>query len=169
MKFLLEFKMTLIRRTAALSIILITICFNGFGQVDFSGKWKLNLEKTVFAEQMPVSTASAELEIIQSKDSITLIRKRNNTAWSETLSFNGTESIKEQPGSKRTAALQWSTDKKSFVENVKVEREAQEKVSNSGTVHTWTLSEDGKVMTVTSVYQFANREPLTLKAVYDKQ
>ena len=73
----------------AIAFLLLVSTVSVFGQSDFTGNWKLNLDKTEFNET-PGTPAAAKLVVDQMN--VTLILQRNDRA-NETLKIDSTSSI----------------------------------------------------------------------------
>jgi hypothetical protein len=98
------------------SLVLCLFAFSGMGQdVDFSGTWKLNNEKSVLFEQF--SLAPSQLIVTQTADTI-VVEKHGNFQGTEYVSkdkysLDGKECVNPgMMGSKKTSTAVWSEDKK---------------------------------------------------------
>ena len=138
-----------------------------YGQADFTGKWKLNLDKTQFNET-PGSPAAASLVVEQKNGIITL--QRNDRA-KETLKIDSTASIEISEGeNKTTISMKPTADKKGLVETriYSYAEEPTEVVANKKT-RTWNLSKDKKTLTITDQIEASNGDVYVMVLVYERQ
>lgn len=144
------------------------------GKANFSGDWKLNEGKSDFG-QRGARFATKELKVEQKDDAISISRTTpsfqggDDVTNTETLTFDGKEVEGKGFGnSTRKSSLKWADDGQSFTitTNTTMERNGETRTF-SGT-EAWTLGDEGKSLTVTSVRTTQQGE-MTTKAVYDKQ
>jgi hypothetical protein len=117
-----------------------------YGQSDFSGKWRLNLDKTQFNET-PGTPAAARLLVEQKDGTITF--QRNDRA-KETLKIDSTASIHIIEGQNKTkVSMKLAADKKGLVETrIYSYPEGTRGVLAAKKTRTWTLSADKKTLTI---------------------
>ena len=131
-----------------LFVLLITTVIM-YGQADFSGKWRLNLDKSQFNET-PGTPAAARLFVEQKAGTITF--QRNDRA-KETLKIDSTAEIEISTegaeGSKTKISMKSAPDKKGLIETrTYVYPEGESGVLQARKIRTWTLSADKKILTI---------------------
>jgi hypothetical protein len=128
-----------------LFLSLITV-FSVYGQSDFSGNWKLNVDKSQF-NNTPGSPAATTLGVDQKGGVITFQR---NDLPKESLKIDSTASIEfSNLNSKTKVSMKPTHDKLGLIET----RTYTYPDGNSGVVaakkaRTWTLSADKKTLTI---------------------
>ena len=138
---------------------------------NFTGDWKVNLEKSDFGT-LPKSFAAAEFKIIQNQSSINIDRiivfRDSSTKSEEILNFDGSITISDFKIKKKEASIKWSTQGKSLIETA-----IQKFINKDGkndqyhSVETFSLSEDKK--TLFYIRQVTGNDMnFTVKAEYDK-
>jgi hypothetical protein len=139
---------------------------------NFSGQWKLNESKSELGQfsQFAVRTIKAD----QKDESITVTRTSpsfngGDMTNTETLSYDGKETVTTVfENSKRKSTAKWSDDGQSLLVNYILLLEFNgESMEIKGT-ETWTLSADGKNLTV-QINSASPQGEFSAKAVYDKQ
>ena len=139
--------------------------------VDFSGKWVLNEEKSNIGESRFFSTPLLSVE--QSEGSIKIDRTRTGRdgeerTTTEDLKTDGTENLTEnQRGTTKTVAT-WAADGKSLTFAATSEFERQGETMTMERTEVWTIDDTGKVLTIKSTSNSPNGE-VTVTLVYDKQ
>src|SRR5882724_971355 len=146
---------------------LLMITATMYGQADFSGKWKLNLDKTQFNET-PGTPAAANLLVEQKAGTITL--QRNDRA-KETLKIDSTAEIEISEGDNKTkVSMKLAADKEGLIETrIYTYPEEQTAVVATKKIRTWTLSSDKKVLTITDQIQASNGDNYVMMLVYERQ
>jgi hypothetical protein len=136
-------------------------------QLQFMGRWKLNLSKTEFNET-PGAPAATKLVVEQNSGTITY--QRNDRA-KETLKIDSTASIEISEGQNKTkVSMKLAADKKGLVETrVYTYSEAQTAVVASKKIKTWTLSADKKTLTITDQIQANNGDNYVMVLVYERE
>lgn len=135
-------------KISMLSALLITTV-SMYGQADFSGKWRLNLDKSQFNET-PGTPAAARLFVEQNAGTITFQR---NDLTKETLKIDSTAAIEISTagaeGSKTKVSMKPARDKKGLIETrTYVYPEGESGVLPARKIRTWTLSADKKSLTI---------------------
>lgn len=146
-------------------ILLLFISFHAFAQKkNFSGTWLLNKVKTDL-EKAPEWVIPKTIKIDQQADKLILIRTSLDASLNEqapvqeTLSFDGTPFIRNAgSGSVITTAIHW-TDDQTFTLNRKGSNTANE---------TWSLLNEGKVLSIVRTVEQEDGLKYTLKCYYDK-
>lgn len=141
---------------------------------NFSGTWKLNEGKSDLG-QFGSRGAAGKIVVDQKADGVTTTR--TSTGFNgqsvdqvETLNNDGKEvgsSVFNGMG-KRKASVKWSADKNTMTVNATTAFEGNGQSFEIKVTETWSLSADGKTLTLSSVMTTPQGE-LTTKAVYDKQ
>ncbi|MFC2090261.1 hypothetical protein ACFLT1_05750 [Bacteroidota bacterium] len=130
------------RKLSFLLIILLTSA-SAIGQTNFSGKWKINRDKSELAEQFSMAPNSVEIKQEANKLDVTRNSTFQGEDYSNTSTFTLDGKVSENAGwmdivTKSTAS--WSDDKKSL------------KV-----VTIWPM-QDGGEMTITSIYNLKGKD-----------
>jgi hypothetical protein len=156
----------MIRKLLYVPFLLGVLTLTAFAQSkpDFSGTWKLNLEKSDFGELPPPTNRT---DVITHKepalsDSVTTETAEGKQSYTATYTTDGKESQnKIGPRDVRTT-LKWSGN--NLAMNAKFKFEDADVVGDS----TWTLSADGKTLTWNIHYASSIGE-IDQKMVFDKQ
>jgi hypothetical protein len=139
--------------------------------VNFTGTWKLDVEKTKAPGVAP-SSISQILKVNQDNKSITInkIAKEGQgemSGYIETLRFDGTATETTTPSKlTRTSTIKWLADQKSFTESYTAKDD--QGVTKQTSTQTWTQSSDGKTLTLTIDLEVGERK-FHMEEVYDKQ
>ena len=142
-------------------------------QTDFSGTWKLNENKSELG-QFGARGVPSKIVIEQKADAISFTRTAMNFQGeegtsSETMTFDGKESESLVFGtSKKKSTLKWSGDGKEMVISSNIAFEMQGQSIDISSVENWSLSSDGKTLTISSKTNTPQGEIAT-KSVFDKQ
>ena len=163
----------IVRNTALfLSVIMFSAVSTGAfaGNVNFSGDWKLNESKSNLGQ---FNRAAKSMKIQGNVESIAIQRVSTNRAGEavttdEKLTFDDKETESTVFGnSKKKSKAKWSDDgKKLTVKSVIVFDRNGEKMEIK-TTEVWTLSDDGKTLTIESTSE-SPQGSNTTKMVYDK-
>jgi len=159
-----------------LSLVLISTFLFAFTlknyKTNFSGSWKLNESKSELGQfaQFAVRTIKAD----QKEESITVTRTSpsfngDEMTISETLSYDGKETeTTVLENSKRKSTAKWSDDGKTLNVNYVLLLEFNGQSMEIKGTEAWTLSDDGKNLTV-QINSSSPQGEFSSKAVYDKQ
>ena len=153
----------------AISILFIILCNSANAQTEFSGTWKMDIQKSEFGG-LTSAMMYKEIKILQNKDSLITFGMRINEDDFPTTAvsypFNGNIVKFKLPGNRTmTSTIGWSDDG-----NV-LNRNSSYAFADSGgyeSKETWVLSEDKKELTITRTFKGGNNDA-TVKAVYEKQ
>jgi len=150
-----------------LSFFLLLSTVIVYGQSDFSGKWKLNLDKSQF-NNTPGTPASARLMVEQSRDSITFQR---NEYPKEALKIDSTASIEITGATSKTnVSMKPTRDKKGLIETriySYPESEKGEVVAQK--IRTWSLSSDKKTLTIRDHIETTMGKVFDMVLIYERQ
>ena len=137
---------------------------------DFSGTWVLNKAKSDYQMGRGGGAPDITLKVKQSGDTIKVNEESNSERGRRdrayTLNINGQEQqIQGFMGRPATATAQWDGNKLAISTTMSFERQGQ--TMEMASDDTWSLSEDGKVLTIdgTTESSFGTR---TSKRVFDK-
>ena len=138
-----------------------------YGQSDFTGKWKLNPDRSEFNET-PGTPAAAKL-VVDQKDGV-LTLQRNDRA-KETLKIDSAVFIDLSEGNYNTkVSMKLAADKKGLVETrIYTYPQGWEGVVAAKKIRTWTLSADKKVLTITDQIQATNGDNYVMVLVYERE
>ena len=141
--------------------------------VDFSGEWKLNQNKSEMGQYAPIVPLKIKAE--QKADALAITKTSpgfdgsGEVTASETLGFDGKEvETTVTPGnSKRKASAKWSADGQTLTITYTLMLDFNGQATEVKGTETWTLSNEGKTLTTanTSTSSFGEN---TYKGVYEK-
>jgi thioredoxin-related protein len=139
---------------------------------DFSGTWAL-LQRISLSGKDYANGLPKQLKVSQKQDSVTFERlnvyeNNEEITTREALSFNGSSTVTMSPVSnkKRVAFIKWSSDMKSLTEQIYLKASTEENKSDIKITEVWTLSDDGKMLTVVKVSENDKGEKWSMKGVY---
>jgi len=141
-------------------------------KANYSGDWKLNETKSELGQFDRFAVRSIKAE--QKDESIAITRTQpsfngDETTSTETLTFDGKETESTIfENSKRKASAKWSDDGKTLIINYTLQLDFNGQSMEIKGADTWTVSGDGKNLTVETKSSSAQGE-FSWKAVYDKQ
>ncbi len=136
---------------------------------DFTGTWKLNVDKSAFGNA-PQNAAVKQFDIIQRNDSIAIRRitvhdNNEEVTTSETISMDGKPCSYVMPSKKtKTSSITWSSGGDTMTTVSAYSKPDKPDEIEYKLSQTWKLSSQGKELVVvltTPSYE--------IKAVYDKQ
>lgn len=137
------------------------------GKTDFSGSWKMNVEKSDpmmggggGGGGMGAGMASAVTTITQNATQLVIETKFADQTRTTTYNLDGKESVNPGRNGETKSTVKWD-GANLVIESVSASGAASKDVR--------TLSADGKTMTVVSTRPGQNGETTTTKRVYDKQ
>jgi len=137
---------------------------------DFSGEWKLNESKSNLGQ---FGRAAKTLKIQGNVENIAIQRISTNQAGEavttdEKLTFDDKETESTVFGNnKKKSKAKWSDDGKKLNVKSTIVFERNGQSMEIKTTETWTLSDDGKTLTIDSTSE-SSRGTNTTKLVYDK-
>lgn len=141
-------------------------------RANFTGQWKLNESKSELGQFGRFATRVIKAE--QSDLNMTIAKTSpsfngEDVTVSETLSYDGKETETTVFGnSKRKSTAKWSEDGKTFMISYTVLLDFNGQTSEIKGTENWSLSEDGKVLTL-RVNASSPQGEFSTTAVYDKQ
>ncbi len=143
-----------------------------FAQTDFSGSWAFNESKSVLGDGPMMSATSMTVKQEAGLISIDLVRpswEGGDINLSEKYTLDGKESVnKGMMDSSIKTITTWSDDKKElrFAKTILFDMDGQAMEMKS--TEAWSISDDGKTLTVKSVFSSPMGE-MNLTLVYDKK
>jgi len=150
-----------------LSVLLLVSTATVFAQVDFSGKWKLNVDKSQFNET-PGTPAAPRLLVEQKGETVTFQR---NDRSKETLKIDSPEDLELSEGENKTSiSMKSRDDKKGLIETRTYsypESETTEVAAKK--VRTWSLSPDKKTLTIKDHIESTQGKIFDMELIYDRQ
>lgn len=155
-----------------LSVIMFTAITSGAfaGNIDFSGDWKLNESKSTLGQ---FNRAAKTMKIQGNVESIAIQRVSTNRAGEavttdEKLTFDDKETETTVFGnSKKKSKAKWSDDGKKLTVKSSIAFDRNGQTMEIKTTEVWTLSDDGKTLTIDSTTE-STQGTNTTKMVYDK-
>jgi hypothetical protein len=121
-------------------------------RTNFSGEWKLNESKSELGQFARFAPRTIKTD--QKADAISISRTApsfngDDATTNETLSYDGKETETTVFGnSKRKSTAKWSDDGKTFTINYTLLLDFNGQTNEIKGTETWTLSDDGKALTV---------------------
>jgi len=153
-------------------VLLITVSMNA--QTNFSGTWKFNESKSKLGDEGGPRMAATSLVVIHDGNSFSVERTQptpdgSEMKSSEKYTLDGKENI--NPGmmdSKVKSLVTWAKDRKglNFDKTISMERDGDKMEFKS--TESWTLSSDGKTLSIDSTFSSPMGEMKTT-LVYDKK
>jgi hypothetical protein len=157
------------------AVILASTAFFAFkpAPANFSGSWALNEGKSELG-QFGTRGAASKLVIDQKAETIGIDRTASNfqgetVTSTENLGFDGKEVENTFLGAaKKKSSMKWATDQQSFTVNYNIVFGQGDRTFELKGTETWTISADGKTLTIANAGSTAQGE-FSTKMVYDKQ
>ena len=174
-KFKTTMKRSRIFQMSALFLIcsFLLISTESFAQknVDFSGKWTLNEDKSDLGEGRFFS--ASKLAITQDGKAVTLERTRagrdgEERTTSETITLDGKENVTETENRKTNSVATWSEDKSALTIKSTIEFSRQGETMEMIRTEVLTVGENGKVLLIQSDTS-SSRGDRSVSLVYDKE
>ena len=152
---------------ATILLALIIASVGVYGQSDFTGKWKLNKDKSEFNDT-PGAPAAASLLVQQKAGTITFQRDERRM---EFLKVDSAAFVDIEEGDHTTrVSMKLSDDKKGFVETrVYTYPKTETGIVAAKKIRTWTLSGDKKVLTITDQILANNGDNYVMVLVYERE
>jgi hypothetical protein len=149
--------------------------FSGWSQkVNFSGKWILKDQHRI-SGNLYDNGVPKQMNIIQESDSmiierVTMNQNQKDVRSVETIRFDGKLNNTVTPSKrKKTVMIKWSNDGQDFVETSIYNSAVDESKVDFKITDTWTLSNNGKTLTMMRVNESNIGESWASKAIYDKR
>jgi hypothetical protein len=141
-------------------------------RTNFSGEWKLNESKSELGQFGRFATHTIKVD--QKDDAITITQiapafNGGDRTTTRTLTYDGKEVETTLFGnSKMNSSIKWADDAKTFTINYTLHLDFNGQTSEVKGAETWTLSDDGKTLTLQN-NSSSDQGDLSTKAVYEKQ
>jgi len=162
--------------------MILLACISSMGNAalaqksDFSGSWQLSKEKSDFGQQDADKASPKQLKIKQQADAITvekiILNGGQDNSYTETFTFDGKAARKvfttTHGTQTRLTTVQWSADDKTMNISANTDVEVNGQKGIYTTEQAWTLSVDGKTLTINNNTVLPDRK-VVFKAVYEKQ
>jgi hypothetical protein len=158
-----------------LSIMLAFVLFSQilFSQkTNFTGNWNLNPKISDFGS-VPLFTMPVQIKVEQKKDSIYLTglnvdESGQKKEQSARYSLDGKTMEREYSGGMLAGYFKYSEDQKQLLKHQDYFMAASTDGKPIRIINeTWTLSEDGKKLTIAQHVDVANFDPYSIKGVYE--
>lgn len=154
-------------RNAIFAVLAVAACsavVSAQPKTDFSGSWKLNTAKSDFGMMPGPDSRSDTIEQTGTtlKDAITAEGAQGKRAYIVNYALDGTESVNTLSGNEVKSVAKW--DGPSLVVNSKLKFQDNDVTIGA----TWSLSEDGKMLTVNNHLASAMGET-DQKLIFDRQ
>lgn len=148
-------------------IILLASTFAVSAQSDFTGKWKLNVDKSEF-NNTPGTPAAPKL-LVEQKSGV--ISYQRNDRPKETLKINGAVGITISEGENKTVVtMKTADDKKRLIETrTYTYPESEEADVAVKKTRTWSLSDDKKTLTIRDEIESTAGKLYNMVLIYDRQ
>ncbi|MBV9986769.1 MAG: hypothetical protein JO301_03770 [Chitinophagaceae bacterium] len=162
-------------RSNLVAVLLMSLAFLGFrtAPADFSGTWALNEGKSELG-QFGSRGAPSKIVVAQKADAILITRtvmsfQGEASNYDENLTFDGKEVENTLFGAaKRKSTVKWAADQQSLTVNYSMVFGQGDRTFELKGTETWTVSADGKTLTVANTASTPQGE-FSTKMVYDKQ
>jgi hypothetical protein len=141
--------------------------------VNFSGKWKINNAKSSFGAA-PSFVVPIEINVVQERDSVYLNAvniddKNEQSTSSAKYAVNGKPVERMfQQNIKLVGSFNWSEDKTRLLKDQKYINIDQPDQPLRKVKETWSLSGDGKVLTILQNVEGSNYDQYSVTAIYEK-
>lgn len=155
-------------------LIPVLLSFNGVAyKANFAGNWTLNESKSELGE-FGGRFSAKKIKVEQKDDAVTIAKTfpgfdgGEDRTTTEILSFDG--KTLESTGffnSKKKSTIKWSDDGNSFTITYSIVFERDGQTTEINGTETWTLSDEGKTLTLQVASTSAQGE-FKVKAAYDK-
>jgi len=156
--------MTRTRLSHALVFIALAAALSAFAKPNFTGDWKLNISKSTFG-QMP-APSSLTSKITHDEPKLKSVTKSSSDQgdfdFEANYTTDGKECTNEMFGSPVKSVLKWDG------ETLIIDSKAQFGDNEFTLVDKWTLSADGKIMTIVRAFKSPMGEG-EQKLVFEKQ
>ncbi len=153
-------------------LAIAAVVFAGDAQVNFSGEWNLNSDKSDQPRGRRGRTASTKMTVTQKENNLTVERiiKRKNgeeRTVTEKFTLDGKKCTNEIMNRERTSTVEWAKDGKSLTINSTMTLERQGQNFEVTSSEKWSLANDGKSLLIESTFHTPRGER-SRKAFYDK-
>jgi len=137
---------------------------------NFAGKWAFDLSKSDLGEGAKYWRGEEILDISQDASSITIIKTSiipgsENVSGTEVFKFDGKELIIKEDFGTTKKNISWSNDDKTLIINTLMTTSKSDYL----TIDSYSLSQDGKNLTITNYSKNAATGESTLKMVYNRK
>ena len=132
---------------------------------DFSGKWAIDATKGTNAGR-----TAKELHVTQTKDTVWAERvEPSGKTFVEKITTDG-KSFKSitTSGSRKTGTAKWDENGKGFTETAKLGADDDKATPGLNVSEQWSLSDDKKELTISTVISNASGQSMNIKGVYKK-
>ncbi len=161
---------------AAISLFTLTLLvpfqLQAQGKSDFTGNWSLNESKSTLGEgrfrmAAPTVTVSQDGKTLNVERTI-VGRNGQERKMKEQYALDGHETTTTLNNSTRKSTCKWSADGKELVISSTMTMERDGQTMQNKSEDTWSLSKDGKVLTIVSKSS-NQRGERTITMVYDRK
>ena len=170
-------KRTILKLTLTLTaIISLSISYAQAQQTNFSGKWLINESQSSFGNRDKLAVFK-QLDIKQSTAQLDVTGTRFDDVPAGTDKSTNTKYITD--GSKQTsilpnkrtmtATVNWSKDGKTITRSSDYSEPNDPDTKSYESKEVWSLSADGRHLTLDRTINYSAGEPTVIKAIYDKQ
>ena len=143
-------------------------------KTDFTGNWSIDTSKSDFGSA-PLFVVPAEISVQQTADSLFLSvvnidDKGSKSTASAKYPLNGNAIEKEfQTDVKLIGSLQWTADQNHLAKSQRFINAAQSEDPFRKVKEMWSLSNDGRYLTIEQSVEIADADGYAVKAVYEKK
>jgi len=150
-------------------IVMLSMLSMAKAQENFSGIYTLDANKTQHIDA-PLEIIASKLKISQTNTTIIIQRTTGERVITDTLSLDGMQKTSITPtGRTKVAGITWSADKKQLIEVAKNSTREDANTPDYTIKETWSLSVDGKTLTIVQFWDWESRPDYTFSLVYNKQ
>lgn len=156
--------MQAMKRPAWLAAMAILAAAAAAAAPNFTGTWKLNLSKSDYGQMPPPSsmTQTVTHEEPKLKVAVKQSRDQGDLEWEANYTTDGKESVNEIMGNPMKSVAKWDRDA------LVIETKGSFGDNEFTITARWTLSEDGKTLTITQHWSSSMGE-MDMKLVLEKQ
>jgi len=147
-------------------ILLTVITLHAQQPTNFSGSYRFDDKKTDLGG-VPSSQVPSSLKAVQDGDKLTITRTQDGSTYTENFANGAISDITLPSGAHRKASLTWNAEKTRFTVNSNsITPDGQ---TGSKIVEIWSLSADGKMLTLDRNVTQANGLKYDVRVCYEKQ
>jgi hypothetical protein len=162
-----------IKNNLLLILLLILAASFKTDKTDFSGTWVINMTKSKFGDA-PAYTAAKQIKVVQSNDQIelenTIIGDTQDSTARMTIPFNEKGlTLTDGEGHKRVITTDWLSGNEvlNITSSVKFKDDSGSEEYQSA--ERWSLSEQGRVLTISKKVSAYSGFEYSITAIYDKK
>jgi hypothetical protein len=160
--------------TMLLGVMFVTGRIDFTQKIDFSGNWILKEQKSITGT-LYLNAVPKKIKVVQRADSFLIERinmnaSREDIMTSESIVLDGKPFDTFTPSKRRKITnIKWEKDSQSLIEIAVYMSSTNQTAIEYKITDTWSLSADGKTLTMIRVDESSTEQSWSVKAIYDKQ